>query len=163
MGGADTRLRYLVDCPEYIDLLTGWLNREFDTAHDEEALARRRARLAAYSASERIPFTRVLLEAEIPVGTGSLLSHDLFGLEDEYPFTPWVASLFVVPERRGTGYGTLILNDLMRIARLLGHPSAFLWTEEKNVPYYRRHGWAETGRVLYRNKTGIIMKAAMPP
>jgi GNAT superfamily N-acetyltransferase len=155
------QLRYLRDRPQHIDLLTGWLNREFDTAHDDEALARRRARLLAYAASERIPFTRVLLDGETPLGTGSLLSHDLFGYEEEFPFTPWVASLYVIPERRGKGYGTLLLNDLMEIARRLGFPGAYLWTEEKNVPYYARHGWTETGRVLYRNKTGIIMKAAL--
>ena len=162
MEKTEREFRYLSDCPEHIDLLTAWLNAAFDISHDAEAFARRRERLVSYARSADIPFTRVLLEDGVPIGTCSLLAHDLFGFEERYPLTPWVASLYVVPERRGLGLGDSILDDTLAIARERGFPSIYLWAEDALVPYYRERGWNVIESLIYRKKTATIMEKTLP-
>ena len=127
-------------------------------AHDSEAIAKRRVRLESYAASREIPFTRVLTIGEDLAGTVSLIDHDLFGLEECYPWGPWMASLYVLPEYRGRGRADDLQDDLFRILRKKGIGEIYLWTKENMVPYYRSREWTRICTADYHGLVAVVMK-----
>ena len=151
-------IRYLSEVPRFIDPLSALLNAEFDISHDGAALVARRARLESYAVSGEIPFTRVLTLGEALAGTVSLLNHDLFGLEERYPWGPWMASLYLLPEYRGRGWADLLQDDLFRILQLRGIGEVYLWTTDHLVPYYQARNWTGIGSVSYRGLAAVVMK-----
>jgi GNAT superfamily N-acetyltransferase len=66
-----------------------------------------------------------LLADGVPVGTASLVAHDL----DERPdLTPWLASVCVTPEARGRGYAPLLVKTVEIAARGNGVRTLWLYT-----------------------------------
>ena len=91
------------------------------------------------------PQTFVLLEDDRPVGTATLAREDL----DERPeLTPWLAGVFVVPDRRGRGYVQHLLAVFEAACRAASIEVVWLYTS-KAERIYRRAGW-ETVEVIER-------------
>jgi GNAT superfamily N-acetyltransferase len=60
----------------------------------------------------------------------------------------WLAGLYVVPERWGTGVADVLHDDALAALRELGCVEARLWVLEENRRargFYERHGWHEDG------------------
>jgi len=49
------------------------------------------------------------------------------------------------PDYRRKGYGTLCLQDCIRIMETHGWPISVLWTEEATFPFYQKSGWEAVG------------------
>lgn len=76
--------------------------------------------------------TFVAIDNGAPIGTVSLDRSDLAGHEH---LTPWLASLYVVPERRGIGLGKRLIAHVLGHAREAGHADVFLWTAGPDARY----------------------------
>ena len=85
--------------PDLLPIVAEWTWREW---WDAEGMTLEQT-IAVYAdcvAERGAPQTFVLLEDDRPVGTATLAREDL----DERPeLTPWLAGVFVVPDRRGAG------------------------------------------------------------
>lgn len=90
--------------PDLVPVVARWLWEAFWP--DETPLAYVEGVVAASVAETGCQQTFVLLADGGPVGTASLVEHDL----DERPdLTPWLAGVYVAPAMRGRGYaGRLI-------------------------------------------------------
>jgi predicted N-acetyltransferase YhbS len=59
---------------------------------------------------------------------------------------PCLASLYVVPHRRGEGIGTQLCRAILREARRMGLTRVGTFTPDRQ-PFYLRQGWTERGTV----------------
>jgi GNAT superfamily N-acetyltransferase len=99
--------------------------------------------------------TFILLIDGEPVGTASLVAHDL----DERPdLTPWLAGVFVAPKYRGRGYVGRLIAAVEQAGRSASIPTLWLYTNTAER-VYARAGW-EDGRNLRSPRQGDGTDAA---
>ncbi len=128
----------IADQPRLIEPVARMLWQEFGrergrTVADAVAYVRRRLGAAE-------PCFALLAGGE-PVGTASLVAHDLDARPD---LTPWLASLCVRPEARGRGYAPLLVKAVECAARTSGITTLWLYTWSA-APLYAGLGWATVG------------------
>ena len=96
----------IADRPDLVPTVADWLWHEWWRDDGETPEATRDAAAASMSPSGA-PQTFVLLDDGEPIGTASLVAHDL----DERPDrTGWLAGVFIVPDARGRGH--VILEEM---------------------------------------------------
>jgi len=133
------QIEYLVDHADAVPLLAQWHYAEWNHllpgwTYDEAVTDLRR-----HTGRRTVPTTLVAIEDSLVIGSASLLVDDLVGWEH---LSPWVASVYVVPERRGQGVGRLLVTRATEEARELGFSAVFLWTARQRA-FYERLGWKE--------------------
>lgn len=101
-----------------------------------------------------MPRTFVLLADNEPVGTASLVAHDL----DERPdLTPWLAGVFVAPHARGRGHAGRLMTAVEERAR--GACIATLWLYTNTAErIYARAGWRTVEAVQHNGKPFALMR-----
>jgi predicted N-acetyltransferase YhbS len=85
----------------------------------------------------QIPEMFVAVENGEPVGTASLVVHDLAERKD---LSPWLAAVYVAPEFRNRGIGSALVRTVMNEALVLGVEEFYLFTPDK-ASFYSRLGW----------------------
>ena len=106
------------------------------------------------------PQTFILLEGDEPIGTVTMARRDL----DERPhLTPWLAGVFVIPDRRGRGYIRLLFAEFEKACRAASVDTAWLFTSTAERVYLRA-GW-ETVELIHRpgEKSVVLMRRAIRP
>jgi len=132
----DKQIVRIADRPDLVPTVAGWLWHEWWRDAGETLQATRDAIAASVSCSGP-PQTFVLLADEEPVGTASLVAHDL----DERPdLTPWLAGVFVVPEARGRGYVVHLIRSVEDACVRAGIATVWLYTAGAER-IYARAGW----------------------
>ena len=103
--------------------LEWYLNLHADAARDPDALP---LCIAA------------ITDEQVLAGTASVT------IDDDLPGSiepgPWIAAVFVNPEFRGEGVGSMLVNEAVRRARSLGAGDLYLYTEAK-AEWYETMGW----------------------
>jgi predicted N-acetyltransferase YhbS len=132
-----TRIEYLADRPEAAPLLTGWHHREWTNLIPGWSLEEAHAELRTHTGRRQVPTTFVAVEGDRVLGSASLLVADLDGWER---LTPWLASVYVLPERRGRGIGRRLVVRAVEEAAALDIATVYLWTAGQRE-YYSRLGW----------------------
>jgi GNAT superfamily N-acetyltransferase len=84
-----------------------------------------------------IPETFVAVEGNTPLGTASLVVHDLAERKD---LSPWLAAVYVAPEFRNQGIGSALVQAVMDEAQTLSIERLYLFTPDK-MSFYGRLGW----------------------
>ncbi len=130
------RIVRISDRPDLVPMVAQWLWDEWHLDAGDTFEATRDA-VAASVSSSGPPQTFVLLVDDRPVGTASLVAHDL----DERPdLTPWLAGVFVVPEARGRGHVVHLIQAVEVACRSAGVGTAWLHTADAER-VYTRAGW----------------------
>lgn len=103
-------------------------------------LAALRARLdeSLGPAITRVPSSFVAHRHGTFLGTVALIASDM---EGRPKLTPWVAALWVEPERRRQGIGAALVTHAARAAYAAGHERVHLCATAANAPYYLKLGW----------------------
>lgn len=141
------------DRPDLVPVVACWLWHEF-WQHGGHTLGHVRNIVAASTAETGPQQTFVLLVADVPVGTASLVAHDL-GSRPE--LTPWLAGMFVVREVRGRGHAAHLIAAVEAAAWAAAIPSLWLYTHSAER-IYARVGW-HTAEYFDRNgKTFALMR-----
>ncbi|WP_327205524.1 GNAT family N-acetyltransferase [Rossellomorea vietnamensis] len=73
------------------------------------------------------------------IGTYALLRNDLNSRQDLYP---WLACLYVHPDQRGDGLGSVLLDHALREAHKKGYNCLYLTTDLEG--YYEKYGWTHS-------------------
>lgn len=133
----------LSDRPALADVLAGWHFAEWAALYPGWSPAACRAELLADAGGAALPATLVAFDGGAAVGSVSLVADD--GLPGYGHLSPWVASLYVRPDRRGGGVGGQLLAAAVAEAGRLGAGRAYLFTPS-HAGYYAARGWAEVGR-----------------
>ena len=92
-------------------------------------------RLEMAGADNSLPLCRIATVNDDPVGVVNLIDYD-----DPNPRVgrPWLAGLVVMPDWRGQGLGSMLVNTVLEDARRLGETEVFLGTESPQ--FYERLG-----------------------
>jgi GNAT superfamily N-acetyltransferase len=126
----------IADRPDLVPTVSQWLWHEWWRNADHTLEATRDA-VAALVSTSWPPQTFVLLVNDEPVGTASLVAHDL----DERPYlTPWLAGVFVVPEARGRGHVIHLIQAVEAACRSADVGTVWLYTGDAER-VYARAGW----------------------
>ncbi|CAH1203633.1 hypothetical protein PAECIP111893_02018 [Paenibacillus plantiphilus] len=123
----------LADRMEFLDLVSQWLWQEWAS---DKPIAYIRYATIHNAQSNRIPMTFVALAGEEPVGTVSLWMNDLKCRQDLYP---WMASLYVIEDKRNLGIGRKLQAHAVEEVKKLGYTELYLFTDHNG--YYERLGW----------------------
>ena len=104
--------------------------------------------------SDRLPLTLVAVHGGELVGMVSLKYHDMDTRPD---LDPWLGGLFVLPEWRNHGVGTILMRRATEEARRLKVPRLYLWTHSAER-LYRKLGWQVVERSDYFGKEAVVMQ-----
>lgn len=143
------KLAFLCDHPELTAILAQWHHLEWQALFPDWTEEQCRAELDAHTGRDVLPTTVIALEepghdphpsvdleARL-LGSASLLLDDLSELR---PYSPWLASVFVRPDRRGRGIGRRLVGRIEAIAAGLNIPFLYLFTEDRQS-FYLSLGW----------------------
>jgi N-acetylglutamate synthase-like GNAT family acetyltransferase len=133
-------IRFLADVPEHVDQLADWHHAQWRHLFEDWTHEVARTELLDHTLRKTLPTTLVLLENEVLVGSVSLLEDD--AIELSAIGNAWLASLYVKPDKRGSGFGAQLVNALIDHARSLSLKEIFLFTPD-HKGFYLQLGWQE--------------------
>lgn len=143
----------LFDRPEFVPLVARWNWAEWRDLLPCASCEAFADDLRAKTRHDGIPITFLALDDGVPVGTVSLLADDL---ESRPELTPWLASLYVVPERRGSGLGKILVRHAVEAARGFDVGNLYLYTPGQET-FYQQLGWEFLEATEFRGRAVTIM------
>lgn len=148
----------LADRPDLVAIVGYWQWQEWGRARGRrlESVRRDVAPLAKRHSAEA---GFVLLDGETPVGTACLTLEDLDTRPD---LTPWLASVFVLPEQRGRGHASALVRAVEQAAAARGHRRLWLFTWT-SMPLYARLGWKTVGLEEHHGGAVTLMRRDLDP
>ncbi|MGY2851441.1 GNAT superfamily N-acetyltransferase [Bradyrhizobium sp. USDA 4510] len=88
-----------------------------------------------------------------PIGACLLVESEF---EPNHDVAPWLTGLFVVPEHRNEGVGTILVRAIEDQARQRGFSRLNLYTSEA-TGFYARLGWSTADRTNWRGVDATLM------
>lgn len=147
------KIEYLPDDSRTIQQVATWLYREWGHLKRGNTLEKAIQRISRRVASRVMPFTLILRNDGAPVGTASLVAHDM---RTRLDLTPWLASVYVLPGHRRRGFGAALCRRAVREARRLGYKRIYLFTPDK-AEFYKALGWKVIEHAKYRKQKVTVM------
>ena len=142
----------IAERPDLVPMVAQWLWDEWHLDAGDLFEATRDAVAASVSPSGP-PQTFVLLVDNRPVGTASLVAHDL----DERPdLTPWLAGVLVIPEARGRGHVIHLIQAVEVACRSAGVGTVWLHTTDAER-VYARVGWHTVEAIQRRGRSLVTL------
>jgi GNAT superfamily N-acetyltransferase len=129
-------IRFLEDVPAAIPVLAEWFHAEWNR-FDGRSVAEITAQLQHCLNRESLPITFVALSDSQVIGTVTLDTSDLPHFDH---LTPWLASLYVLPSRRGEGIGRALVEHVVSHAQRQSISPIYLWTPG-STHLYEKCGW----------------------
>jgi N-acetylglutamate synthase-like GNAT family acetyltransferase len=155
----DVRIVTLADRPDLFPTVGRWHWEEWGAGAPNVSLAEWTDALRAKSGREGIPITWIALVDGAPVGSVALIERDM----PTYPdLTPWLSSVYVVPERRKDGVGSALVAHAEAAARGLGVARLYLYTDSAE-PFYAARGWRTIAREHYDRSLKAVMAKDLEP
>jgi len=147
-------VKHLADRPEAIPTLAAWVYDQWGHWMSPDATPETLAReFEKRTIPGCIPETFVAVEGDAPLGTASLVAHDLPTRMD---LSPWLAAVYVAPEFRDRGVGSALVQAVMDEAQALGVERLYLFTPEK-MSFYGRLEWQVLERTKHRGRDVTVM------
>ena len=131
------QIAYLADHPEYVPTLARWFYDQWHDLHEGSTLQRYVDSVAARVNVGSLPTAFVARQDGRLVGSASLLLQDL---ESHPQLSPWLASVYVMPDARNQGIGSRLVRYATQEAERLGVDRLYLFTTDKEG-FYERLGW----------------------
>jgi GNAT superfamily N-acetyltransferase len=144
-------LYYLRDVPEHTPAVAKWIFETFSHEFEEMKLEEWTALLEPTHNSDKVTFV-VVQDGQV-VGTASLDNEDLPPRSD---LTPWLASVYVVPEFRAKGLGQQLIEAVEHEAKARGFDKLYLHTTDR-AAFYEKRGWQILDTVHYWNQDHVVM------
>lgn len=143
----------LAERPDLLPLVAEWGHATWGHLSPGDTAAKRAERLKRHLQVDAVPTTVVALDAAgVPVGSAGLLARDIEG----DPRGPWLASVYVVPERRGEGFGKAVVGAIEASAARAGIELLYLFTPDK-MGFYASLGWTAIESLDHRGEHITVM------
>jgi GNAT superfamily N-acetyltransferase len=139
--------------PEFIATLARWHHGQWGELNPQKSLEMRISSLGMHLGASPIPATFVAVEDDQPLGSASLVQHDL---PTHRHLSPWLASVFVAPNRRRTGIGGQLVRRVVEEAARLSVETLYLFTLDQEK-FYGELGWTLIERGEYQGFPIAIM------
>ncbi|MDQ7728621.1 GNAT family N-acetyltransferase [Halomonas sp. SpR8] len=135
------------------EIVAGWTFEAWGHLHSGLTLEQAIEHLKNECGQGGVPSIFVAMQGETPVGTASLIADDM-SIRRE--LAPWLASVFVVPERRGQGIASALVKRVEIEALENGIEHFYLYTPDQQA-LYRRLGWQDVESLEYRGENVTLM------
>ena len=142
------------DHPHLIDTIARWHWDEWGHADPEGSVESWAAGLRERTHRDRVPTTYVALDGAELLGSATLVDNDMSTRPDLWP---WVAGVYVKPERRGQGVGSALVRHAVREAAGMGVKKLYLHTGTARA-FYEKLGWRHIGDEYYEGQVVAVME-----
>ncbi|MFQ3788902.1 GNAT family N-acetyltransferase [Halomonas sp. A29] len=145
-------VRLSPDSP-HVATVASWTFAEWGHLHPGSTAESYREAFRRECGEGGVPSVFVAMAGDRPVGTASLLAEDM---DSRRELTPWLASVFVLPEWRGRGIAAGLIRRVEEEAAASGFDHFYLFTPDQQG-LYRRLGWQDHEELSYRGEEITIM------
>ncbi len=139
----------------HIATLAAWHHAEWGHLYQHWSQDVARSELEDHASRRGVPTTLVLLDGDQLLGSVSVVLEDAPELSGEG--SPWLASLYVVPQARGRGLGSRLVAAAVELAATQGVPHLFLFTPDR-AGFYERLGWRRLARTALKGTPVDLMQ-----
>jgi GNAT superfamily N-acetyltransferase len=146
------RIENIADHPALVETVARWQWGEWGHLDPDDSLAARIASLRDQM-PDRIPTTSIALEGGEPLGTASLVMHDM---DTHRELSPWLASVYVAPAARGRGVASALVRRVVGQAAAMGVMRLYLFTESARG-LYEKLGWQMIAEEHFQGHLVTIM------
>lgn len=157
MCNAITIERLNADSP-HLPVVTQWTFTAWGHLHPGKTLQDAIEETISECGASGVPSIFVAMQDDIPVGTASLIADDM-SIRPE--LTPWLASVFVLPESRGRGVASALVQRVEAEAQANGIREFYLYTPDQQA-LYQRLGWQPVECLVYRGEVVTLMSRQLP-
>ena len=147
---------FLVDRPDAIPVISQWYFEEWGHLTPGDSLARTQLRVKDYMNRNEIPFILVATIENDMVGVAQLKHHEMAKIFPDKAH--WLGGVYVPASRRGQGYGSQIIEQIVRLAPGYGVETLYLQTEDLDGGMYARLGWTPLAKVTNRGIDVLVME-----
>ncbi|MGF1547332.1 MAG: GNAT family N-acetyltransferase [Thiotrichales bacterium] len=156
MRGCPIQIVDFSDVPETLEALAGWHQAQWGYLYPGRTLAQRIEGMRDYLSPDFLPSTFVAM-ADGVIGSAAIVPCDM---EERAELSPWLASVYVAPSRRGQGVGSALVRHVMEAAAWHGYGELFLFTPDRES-FYRRLGWRRFETLDYHGASVVVMRATL--
>jgi GNAT superfamily N-acetyltransferase len=153
------QIESIADHLDWAPLIAGWHWREWGDTDPLGSLAQWTHGLYERTLRDQIPTTYVAVEQRQPVGSVTVVEHDMAIRLD---LSPWLAGLYVQPQSRRRGVGSALVRHALQQVCHLGFPALYLYTHPAR-PFYERLGWEVLEERSYHERPVTIMSFSLTP
>ena len=141
----------------FIPVVTRWFIAEWPSWYGPDGPGNVAEDLEAFAASEQcLPVGFLVFEGHEPIGAGALKATSI----PSHPhLSPWAAAGFVLPQHRGKGVGSFLLQELVVKARQLGYEPVYCGTSTAKS-LLARAGWSVVAVTELEGKDLTIFQRA---
>jgi GNAT superfamily N-acetyltransferase len=147
------KIEYLADNIALIPIIAHWHHEEWGYFNPGDSVEKRIANLQTHLGRKQIPTTFVSLSGGILLGSASLVAHDM---DTRMDLTPWLASIYVLPDHRSQGIGTALVQRVIEEVVDLNVETLYLFTPNREG-FYASLGWSVVEHTEYRGQKVVIM------
>ena len=131
------QIESIADHLDWVPLIAGWHWQEWGDTDPLGSLAQWAHGLSERTLRDQIPTTYIAVEQHQPVGSVTLVEHDM---EIHWDLSPWLAGVYVQPQSRRQGVGSELVRHAIQQVHHLGFPALYLYTHAARQ-FYERLGW----------------------
>jgi GNAT superfamily N-acetyltransferase len=147
------RIASIADHLELVDTIARWHWNEWGHSDPDGSLQSWTEGLRERTNRDSIPTTYVALHDDKPIGSVTLVEHDMSTRLD---LSPWVAGVYVKPQHRGRGVGSALVQHAVAEAANMGVKRLYLYTNPARE-FYEKLGWRHVADDFYEGQPVIIM------
>ena len=147
------RIENIADHPALVEIVARWQWEEWGHLDPDDSLAARIESLRDQTDPYRIPTAYIALEGGEPLGTASLVAHDM---DTHRELSPWLASVYVTPAARGRGVASALVRRVVQQGATLGIARLYLYTPDAQG-LYEKLGWHAIGTEHFQGYHVTIM------
>lgn len=150
------QIESIADHLELVDLIAHWHFAEWGHLDPSATLEGWTEGLRGRIRRDQIPTTYVALDENEPLGSVTLVEHDMLTRPD---LSPWLAGVYVTPERRHQDIGSLLVRHVVHQVAQMGVKRLYLYTHAA-CGFYEKLGWRFLEEDVYEGQTVTIMMMA---
>ena len=129
----------LEDRSEFTLTVASWIYDQWWSRDPEQSPATVAEAFEKIRRTNRVFGSFVALENSTPIGTATVLDHDV-GTERRPDLTPWIAAVYVIPTMRRKGVGMSLVSHARAYAHSKGYNTIYLCASDR-TPWYQHLGW----------------------
>ena len=150
-------IEYLKSYPQFVPVIASWVFDHWGKMYRMKSVEDQIEKISERLNINKFPLAFVALAGPLPVGTASLKIQEMTTHQHLHH---WLGTVYVVPEYRGKGIGSALVERTEMKARELGVKTLYLHTPDKER-FYLKRGWEAIERPIYFKMPVVIMKKEM--
>jgi GNAT superfamily N-acetyltransferase len=147
---------FLADRMDAIPIISKWYFDKWGHLVEGDSIERTRDRIEDYLNRDEIPFILVATNGNDLVGAAQLKYREMAEMFPDKEH--WLGGVYVAANLRGKGYGSQIVEQIVKLAPRYGVEKLHLQTEALDGGLYARLGWSPSAQVTNHGLDVLVMK-----